>query len=167
VEVRELLGQRDLTLQEIARIFGAKIDQPGLVYTQFSAEQTIAGLIAAGLSESFAQLYAEMMTAINADRVRPSPVATPAIQRPHASRSLPTSWPLLTARFDERAKIFARAPATLISRDLVEEAMTTTIREKNSPAQCDAESLAPASYHTCILIPVSGENLCFPECLFF
>ncbi len=63
--VRELLGQRDLSLDEATRIFGAAIGKPDLKYVQFPYEAALDAMMGAGLSKSMATLYVEMSKAFN------------------------------------------------------------------------------------------------------
>lgn len=65
VVVRELLGHRDLTHAEVTRILGARIGRPDLPYVQFPYDDYARSLVQVGLSESVANLYAEMSRAIN------------------------------------------------------------------------------------------------------
>jgi uncharacterized protein YbjT (DUF2867 family) len=65
VAVRELLGQRDLSHREIARILGERIGKPDLQYVQISYAEMAESLVQAGMSASFADLYAEMTRAFN------------------------------------------------------------------------------------------------------
>ena len=68
--VRELLGPRDLTHAETARIIGAKIGRPDLPYVQLPYEEMVAALVGAGLSPNVSALYTEMSRAFNEGRVR-------------------------------------------------------------------------------------------------
>jgi uncharacterized protein YbjT (DUF2867 family) len=70
VVVRELLGQRDLTHAEVTRILGARIGKPDLRYMQFPYEGFAASLVQAGVSRNVAELYAELMRALNEGTVR-------------------------------------------------------------------------------------------------
>jgi uncharacterized protein YbjT (DUF2867 family) len=70
VVVRELLGPRDLALEEGTRILGAAIGQPGLKYVQFPYEAALDGMVGAGLSKSVASLYVEMARAFNEGMIR-------------------------------------------------------------------------------------------------
>jgi uncharacterized protein YbjT (DUF2867 family) len=70
VVVRELLGPRDLTHPEIARVLGARIGRPDLPYVQLPEADMVGAMTQAGLSESFARLYVEMTRAFNEGRVR-------------------------------------------------------------------------------------------------
>jgi uncharacterized protein YbjT (DUF2867 family) len=63
--VRDLLGQRDLSMYEAAEIIGKKIGKPDLKYIQFPYEEAEQGLVAAGLSRDMSRLYVEMSKALN------------------------------------------------------------------------------------------------------
>lgn len=68
--VRELLGPRDLTHAEAARVIGAAIGRPDLPYVQLSDEDIVGALVGAGLSPNVSSLYVEMSRAFNEGRVR-------------------------------------------------------------------------------------------------
>jgi len=78
----EILGPRDLSYSEATRILGERIGKPGLPYVQFSYADEARALVQAGLSESFAGLYAEMTRAFNEGRVKPQKGRTPANTTP-------------------------------------------------------------------------------------
>ena len=61
----ELLGPRDLSLDEGTRIFGAAIGKPDLKYMQFPYDAALDAMMGAGLSKSMASLYVEMSKAFN------------------------------------------------------------------------------------------------------
>lgn len=63
--VKDLLGQRDLSMNEAAEIIGQKISKPDLKYVQFSYEDTEKALIDMGFSADVAGLFIEMSNAIN------------------------------------------------------------------------------------------------------
>lgn len=63
--VRDLLGQRDLSLNEAIAIIGKKISKPDLKYVQFSYEDAEKGLVRAGLSGDVSKLFIEMSKALN------------------------------------------------------------------------------------------------------
>jgi len=63
--VSGLLGQRDVSLDEVIAIIGMKINRPGLKYVQFPYEEARKGLVSAGLSEDVSSLIIEMSKAIN------------------------------------------------------------------------------------------------------
>ncbi len=71
VVVRELLGPRDLTHAEVARILGTAIGKPDVQYVQLSDADMIAALVDIGCSVNFAALYVEMTRAFNEGRVKP------------------------------------------------------------------------------------------------
>ncbi len=63
--VRQLLGPRDVSLNEVTRIIGEKIGKPDLAYVHFSRADYIKGLLQAGLSEDVAEQLAELDAALN------------------------------------------------------------------------------------------------------
>jgi uncharacterized protein YbjT (DUF2867 family) len=69
VEVRELLGPRDLSQAEVTTIIGEQIGLPDLQYVQFPYDDYAAALVQTGLSASTAGLLAEMSEAMNEGRI--------------------------------------------------------------------------------------------------
>ena len=63
---RELLGQRDLAMNEVAKVIGNGIGKPGLSYMQAPESQVTQGLRQAGMSESSARLLIGMWEQANA-----------------------------------------------------------------------------------------------------
>jgi uncharacterized protein YbjT (DUF2867 family) len=63
--VKDLLGQRDLSLDEAIGVIGRRIDWPDLKYVQFPYDDAAKGMIAMGLSPDFSRLIVEMSKAIN------------------------------------------------------------------------------------------------------
>lgn len=63
--VRELLGPRDVSLDEATRIIGEKIGKPDLAYVYFAREEYTKGLVQAGLSEDMAEQLAELDVALS------------------------------------------------------------------------------------------------------
>lgn len=63
--VRELLGPRDISMEEATLIIGEKIGKPDLQYVHFSREEYINGLQQAGLSKDMAEQLAELDAGIN------------------------------------------------------------------------------------------------------
>jgi uncharacterized protein YbjT (DUF2867 family) len=63
--IRELLGPRDLSLEEATRIMGAAFGKPDLKYVQFPYEAARDAMVGAGLSKSMASLFVEMAKAFN------------------------------------------------------------------------------------------------------
>ena len=64
-QTQELLGARDVTYTEAAKIIGAAIGKPGLAYMQLPDEQVIQAMTGMGISRNMAQLLCEMSAAIN------------------------------------------------------------------------------------------------------
>jgi uncharacterized protein YbjT (DUF2867 family) len=82
ITVNDLLGQKDLSMNEAAEIIGNKIDKPGLKYVQFSYEDTEKALVDMGFSADVARLFIEMSQAfndglINTPRTRENTTDTP------------------------------------------------------------------------------------------
>jgi uncharacterized protein YbjT (DUF2867 family) len=82
---RELLGQRDITMQEATRIIGKAIGKEGLAYVQFSYEQAEQAMVGMGLSKDVAHSFIEMERALNEERVRP-------LEKRSAANTTPTSF---------------------------------------------------------------------------
>lgn len=69
--VRSLLGARDYTMPEVARILGAAIGNPDLSYVQVTDEQAHAAMVAQGMPPHMADVMLEMHRAFNSDKIRP------------------------------------------------------------------------------------------------
>jgi len=94
---RDLLGQRDLTLQEAFTVIGRRIGISSLKYVQFSYEDAARAMGEMGISPNLNSLYIEMSKALNAGLF--------AVNRPRtAENSTPTT-------IEEFAEIFAEAYA--------------------------------------------------------
>jgi uncharacterized protein YbjT (DUF2867 family) len=63
---RELLGQRDFSMNEAASIIGKAIGKPGLSYVQVPAEQIRQGMSQMGISANSARLLTDMWEQVNA-----------------------------------------------------------------------------------------------------
>lgn len=63
--IRDLLGQRDLSLDEAAAVIGKKLGKPGLKYVAFPYEDAEKGMISMGLTPDMSKLYIEMSKALN------------------------------------------------------------------------------------------------------
>lgn len=63
---RDLLGQRDLSLQEAFTIIGRRIGISGLRYIQFPYADADKAMIAMGISANLSNLFIEMSKALNA-----------------------------------------------------------------------------------------------------
>jgi len=89
-QTQELLGQRDITYNEVAAIIGKAIGKPDLRYTQLPDEQIRPALVQTGMSEQLAGLILEMAAALNSGYMR-------ALE-PRASRNTtPTSYETFVA----------------------------------------------------------------------
>jgi uncharacterized protein YbjT (DUF2867 family) len=69
-QTQELLGERDLTMTEVAAIIGQAIGRPELQYHQITYEQFRGFLAQMGASQRTADMMAEMAEAQNSGRVR-------------------------------------------------------------------------------------------------
>lgn len=70
VQVRELLGQRDISYGECTRILGKQLGRPDLPYVQLPYEEMAGMLRDAGFSADLASRYAELARAINDGAVK-------------------------------------------------------------------------------------------------
>jgi uncharacterized protein YbjT (DUF2867 family) len=70
-QTQELLGARDVTYTEAAKIIGTAIGKPDLTYAQLPDEQVIQAMTGMGISRNMAQLLCEMSAAINNGYMRP------------------------------------------------------------------------------------------------
>jgi uncharacterized protein YbjT (DUF2867 family) len=82
---RELLGQRDISMEEATRILGKAIAKEDLAYVQFPYEQAEKAMVAMGLSQDVARSLNEMDRAMNEGRVRP-------LEERSAANTTPTSF---------------------------------------------------------------------------
>jgi len=63
--VHELLGERDVTMNEVTKTLGKKIGKPDLGYVQFSPEDEKKGLMDFGLSDDASDQLVELSQALN------------------------------------------------------------------------------------------------------
>ena len=70
-QTQELLGPRDVTYTEAARVIGTAIGKPDLAYTQLPDDQVIQAMTGMGISGNMAQLLCEMSAAINSEYMKP------------------------------------------------------------------------------------------------
>jgi len=63
--VRDLLGQRDISLDEAAAVIGKKLGKPDLKYIAFPYDDAEKGMVAMGLTPDLSRLYIEMSKALN------------------------------------------------------------------------------------------------------
>lgn len=82
---RELLGRRDLSYAEVARIIGTAIGKPALAYIQLPAEQVIMAMTQMGMSKNVASLLCEMAEALNDGHMK-------ALEPRSESNTTPTSF---------------------------------------------------------------------------
>jgi uncharacterized protein YbjT (DUF2867 family) len=68
---RELLGARDVTYSEVAKVVGAAIGKPDLTYKQFSSAQLKPVLTQMGMSPNMVDLLLEMSDSLNSGYMRP------------------------------------------------------------------------------------------------
>jgi uncharacterized protein YbjT (DUF2867 family) len=67
---RELLGARDVTYAQVARVVGAAIGKPDLTYQQVPPAQIKPALMQMGMSANMADLLLEMSEALNSGYMR-------------------------------------------------------------------------------------------------
>jgi uncharacterized protein YbjT (DUF2867 family) len=84
-QTRELLGQRDLTMAEVAAIIGEAIGKPGLGYVRLPNMQVKPVLMQLGMSGAVADLILEMADALNSGHMRP-------LEPRSATNTTPTSF---------------------------------------------------------------------------
>lgn len=70
--VRYLLGPRDLTMAEAARILGNAVGKPDLAFVQFPEEEARKAMTGMGMSVSTVGVMLEMYRGFNAGKIRPS-----------------------------------------------------------------------------------------------
>lgn len=76
-QTRELLGQRDLSLNEVTAIIGKAINKPDLRYAQFPYEQVQQVLMQMGVPPKTAAYFVEMLKGFNDGTVVPTEPRTP------------------------------------------------------------------------------------------
>lgn len=74
---RDILGHKDITMQEVAKVIGKAIGKGELNYVQFSYEDAEKAMVASGLSAGSARLMNEMHRAINEGIYQPTEVRSP------------------------------------------------------------------------------------------
>jgi hypothetical protein len=84
-QTRELLGQRDISYNEAARIIGVAIGKPALAYIQLPDEHVIQAMTSMGMSRSLATLLCEMSAALNNGYMK-------ALEAKSAANTTPTSF---------------------------------------------------------------------------
>lgn len=84
-QTRELLGQRDISYNDIASIVGKEIGKQNLKYAHLPDEQLRPGLASMGMSSNFIDLLLEMTAALNSGHMKPLEPRT-------AQNTTPTSF---------------------------------------------------------------------------
>jgi uncharacterized protein YbjT (DUF2867 family) len=88
-QVKELHGQRQLTMIECAAIFGAAIGKPGLGYMHAPAMMAKPAMMQSGMSEDTADNLIEMFKAINEGKIKMH-------ESPSAENTTPTTFETFT-----------------------------------------------------------------------
>jgi len=70
IQVEDLLGPEDLSLNEAIRIIGKHIDRPDLKYAQLPYADAENGLVSTGMSKDASRLFIEMARAFNEGLIR-------------------------------------------------------------------------------------------------
>lgn len=82
-EVMDLLGPRDLTMNEFTAVVGKAIGKPDLNYVTFPYPDALQGMLGAGLSRSVAESFIEMTKGFNEGTI--------SIPKRNAANSTPTT----------------------------------------------------------------------------
>jgi uncharacterized protein YbjT (DUF2867 family) len=105
-QTHELLGQRDLTMTEVATVIGHAIGKPELQYRQITYDQFRGFLIQMGMSQRTADMMVEMAEAQNSGRVR-------ALEARSQRNTTPTSYEQFVA--EEFVPAYQASSATATS----------------------------------------------------
>ena len=105
--VRELLGPRDLTYTQVARMIGAAIGRPDLPYVQIPEDDLRAALEAAGWSPDATRLQVELNRVFSDGSVAARATRTPASTTPtrfedYATTDLAPAFAALAPTFSDR-----------------------------------------------------------------
>ena len=105
--VRELLGPRDLTYTEVARMIGEAIGRPDLPYVQIPEDDLRAALEAAGWSPDATRLQVELNRVFSDGSVAARATRTPASTTPtrfedYATADLAPAFAALAPTFSDR-----------------------------------------------------------------
>lgn len=96
-ETRELLGERDISMEEAAAIIGKAIGKPDLRYVQVPDDDFRAAVQQFGMSQDVANLILEMSAALNSGHMR-------ALEPRSAGNTTPTSYETFVAEEFTRAR---------------------------------------------------------------
>ena len=83
-QARELLGHRDISYNDVARVIGKAIGNPQLGYVQMPDDQIKQALVQMGMSANFAALFLEMSGSLNSGYMA-------ALEKRSAENTTPTS----------------------------------------------------------------------------
>jgi uncharacterized protein YbjT (DUF2867 family) len=89
-QTRELLGQRDMDMNEVTAVIGKAIEKPDLQYVQLPDEHIRPVFVQMGMSPNMADLILEMAVALNSGYMR-------ALEPRSASNTTPTSFETFVA----------------------------------------------------------------------
>jgi uncharacterized protein YbjT (DUF2867 family) len=81
-QTRELHGQRDLSMNEAARIIGHAISKPNLSYIQLPDADFLRAMTQMGMNRNFADLILEMASALNSGHMKALEPRSPANTTP-------------------------------------------------------------------------------------
>jgi uncharacterized protein YbjT (DUF2867 family) len=84
-QAHELLGQRDLSMDEATSVIGKAIEKPDLKYVQLPGEQMQPAFVQMGMSPNVAGLILEMAAALNSGHMR-------ALEQRSKENTTPTSF---------------------------------------------------------------------------
>ena len=89
-QAQELLGQRDLDMNEATAIIGKAISKPDLQYVPLPPDQVRSGLLQLGMSGNMADLLLEMSDSLNSGFIRP-------LEKRSPKNTTPTSYQAFVA----------------------------------------------------------------------
>ena len=84
-QTSELLGQRDLSMDEVTAIIGKAINRSDVVYVQLTGEQTQQTFVQMGMAPNVAGVIVEMAAALNSGHMR-------ALEQRSSRNTTPTSF---------------------------------------------------------------------------
>ena len=84
-QTSELLGQRDLSMDEVTAIIGKAINRSDVVYVQLTGEQTQQTFVQMGMAPNVAAVIVEMAGALNSGHMR-------ALEQRSSRNTTPTSF---------------------------------------------------------------------------
>ena len=89
--VLELMGPRDVTMEQATTALGDALEKPGLRYVNFPYDDAKKAMAGSGLSEDLAGLYVEMARGFNEGTVKPTQPRTAATSTPTTIESFAAS----------------------------------------------------------------------------